>query len=86
MPDKGTALAGGQGQPVRKLSEQDSPYTVAEVAKILRKRPDTIYDWIRNGELPATQYGGTYYIPSWVLAPLLAPATPAAAPTGGEAA
>ena len=86
MPDKGTALPSGQGQPVRKLSEQDSPYTVAEVAKILRKRPDTIYDWIRNGELPATQYGGTYYIPSWVLAPLLPPATPAGTPTGGEAA
>ncbi len=86
MRDKGTALPTGQGQPVRKLSEHDSPYTVAEVARILRKRPDTIYDWIRRGELPHQRIGGTYYIPRWALAGLLPPAETALAPTGGEAA
>jgi excisionase family DNA binding protein len=86
MPHKGTALPTGQGQPPPTLSEQDGPYTVAEVAKILRKRPDTIYDWIRKGELPAQRIGGTYYIPRWALAPLLSPNETAAAPTGGEAA
>ncbi len=85
MPDKGTALPTGQGQSLQKLSEQDSPYTVAEVARILRKRPDTIYDWIRKGELPHQRIGGTYYIPQWALAPLLPPVE-AAAPPGGEAA
>jgi excisionase family DNA binding protein len=86
MPDKGTALPAAQGQPVQKLSEQDSPYTVAEVAKILRKRPDTVYDWIRKGELPSQRIGGTYYIPRWALASLLSPTEATAAPTGGEAA
>ena len=62
-------------------------YTVAEVAAMLGKHPNTIYDWVQRGALPAEKLGGTIYIPKWALARLLSPAaheqpTPAAAPAG----
>jgi excisionase family DNA binding protein len=91
MRDKGIALPAGQGQSSYELPAEERPYKVAEVAKFLRQRPETLYDWIRDGKLHATRYGGTYYIPRWVLAPLLSPAgdpraEPASAPAGGDAA
>jgi excisionase family DNA binding protein len=74
MHAQSTAVPAGQGEPVRKLSEDDSPYTVAEIAKILRKRRATVYDWVRKGALPSTRIGNTIYIPKWALAGLLPPA------------
>jgi excisionase family DNA binding protein len=62
-------------------------YTVAEVAAMLGKHPNTIYEWVQRGALPAEKLGGTIYIPKWALARLLAPApheqpAPAAAQVG----
>jgi excisionase family DNA binding protein len=66
-------------------------YTVAEVAAMLGKHPNTIYEWVQRGALPAEKLGGTIYIPKWALARLLSPATDheqasAAVPAGGEVA
>ena len=66
-------------------------YTVAEVAAMLGKHPNTIYEWVQRGALPAEKLGGTIYVPKWALARLLSPAAhdqaaPAAAPAGGEVA
>jgi excisionase family DNA binding protein len=64
-------------------------YTVAEVAALLHKHPNTIYEWVRKGSLPSERVGGTIFIPKWALARLTTPATglaPAVAPVGGEAA
>jgi excisionase family DNA binding protein len=62
-------------------------YTVAEVAAMLGKHPNTIYEWVQRGALPAEKLGGTIYIPKWALARLLSPApheqpAPVAAPAG----
>ena len=61
-------------------------YTVAEVAAMLGKHPNTIYEWVQRGVLPAEKLGGTIYVPKWALARLLSPAheqpAPAAAPAG----
>jgi excisionase family DNA binding protein len=62
-------------------------YTVAEVAAMLGKHPNTIYEWVQRGALPAEKLGGTIYIPKWALARLISPAAPdqpasAAAPAG----
>jgi excisionase family DNA binding protein len=62
-------------------------YTVAEVAAMLGKHPNTIYEWVQRGALPAEKLGGTIYIPKWALARLLSPAThdqPAPVGAGGE--
>jgi len=64
-------------------------YTVAEVAALLHKHPNTVYEWVRKGSLPSERVGGTIFIPVWALARLTTPATgpaPAVAPVGGEAA
>ena len=66
-------------------------YTVAEVAAMLGKHPNTIYEWVQRGALPAEKLGGTIYIPKWALARLMSPAAhheqaPAAVPAGGEVA
>jgi excisionase family DNA binding protein len=66
-------------------------YTVAEVAKLLGKHINTIYEWVQRGALPSERIGGTIYIPKWALARLVAPdadgeLTSATAPAGGEAA
>jgi excisionase family DNA binding protein len=62
-------------------------YTVAEVAAMLGKHPNTIYEWVQRGALPAEKLGGTIYVPKWALARLMSPAThdqttSAAAPAG----
>ena len=62
-------------------------YTVAEVAAMLGKHPNTIYEWVQRGALAAEKLGGTIYVPKWALARLLSPAAhdepdPAAAPAG----
>jgi excisionase family DNA binding protein len=64
-------------------------YTVAEVAALLHKHPNTVYEWVRKGSLPSERVGGTIFIPTWALARLTTPATgpaQAVAPVGGEAA
>ena len=64
-------------------------YTVAEVATLLNKHPNTIYEWVRKGSLPSERVGGTIFIPKWALARLTTPAAGSAAPVapvGGEAA
>jgi excisionase family DNA binding protein len=64
-------------------------YTVAEVAALLHKHPNTVYEWVRKGSLPSERVGGTIFIPVWALARLTTPATGPAepvAPVGGEAA
>jgi excisionase family DNA binding protein len=33
--------------------------TVPEVAKIVGVTPQTVYKWIRKGQLPAKKFGGT---------------------------
>jgi excisionase family DNA binding protein len=91
MRDKGIALPAGQGQPPRELPAEERPLKVAEVAKFLRQRPDTVYRWIHQGELEAQRIGGTYFIPRWALAQLLRPsgsppAEPPSVPAGGDAA
>jgi len=72
---------------------EDEPiaYTVAKVARLLDKHPNTVYEWVAKGVLPHQRIGGTIYIPKWSLADLFAPAalaesSPAAPPAGGEAA
>ena len=62
-------------------------YTVAEVAAMLGKHPNTIYEWVQRGALPAEKLGGTIYVPKWALARLISPAAhdqPAPARAGGE--
>jgi excisionase family DNA binding protein len=64
-------------------------YTVAEIATLLHKHPNTVYEWVRKGSLPSERVGGTIFIPVWALARLTTPATgpaQAVAPVGGEAA
>jgi excisionase family DNA binding protein len=91
MRDNDTALPDGQGPLQRELPAEERPFKVAEVAKFLRQRPDTVYRWIHQGELEAQRIGGTYFIPRWALAPLLSPASDSSAespsvPAGGDAA
>jgi len=91
MHAQGTALPTGQGRSVGELSDLDSPYTVAEVARFLRKHVNTVYGWIADGTLQAEKIGGTYYVPRWVLAPLVSsaggrPSTQVTVPeAGGDA-
>jgi len=92
MHAQGTALPAGQGVS-RRDQAQDEPiaYTVAKVARLLDKHPNTVYEWVAKGVLPHQRIGGTIYIPKWALAGLFAPAalaesSPAAPPAGGAAA
>ncbi|HYT94986.1 MAG TPA: helix-turn-helix domain-containing protein [Gemmataceae bacterium] len=93
MHTQGTALPGGQGATGHGLAGESGriAYTVAEVAALLGKHINTVYDWVKAGALPAERIGGTIYIPKWALGRLLAPdagapLTVATAPAGGEAA
>ena len=63
-------------------------YTVAEVAALLHKHTNTVYEWVRKGSLPSERVGGTIFIPTWALARLTTPESglQAVAPAGGEAA
>jgi len=88
MHAQGTALPAGQAVS-RRDQAQDEPiaYTVAKVARLLGKHPNTIYGWVEKGELPHQRIGGTIYVPKWALARLISPAAhdepaPAAAPAG----
>jgi excisionase family DNA binding protein len=91
MHAQGTAVPAGQGVSRRDQAD-DEPiaYTVAKVARLLDRHPNTIYEWVAKGELPHQRIGGTIYIPKWALAGLFAPAEPpksaSAAPQGGEVA
>lgn len=92
MHAQGTALPAGQGVSKRDQAE-DEPiaYTVAKVARLLGKHPNTVYVWVEKGELPHQRIGNTIYIPKWALAGLFAPAegaesTRSTTPTGGDAA
>jgi excisionase family DNA binding protein len=95
MHAQGTALPAGQG-PAGPAAAGESgriAYTVAEVATLLGKHPNTIYLWVQQGALPSERIGGTIYIPKWALASLASPSTAneftdeaQAALGGGEAA
>jgi excisionase family DNA binding protein len=91
MHAQGTALPTEQGASKRDQAD-DEPiaYTVAKVARLLGKHPNTIYEWVEKGELPHQRIGNTIYIPKWAFAGLFAPAEPPesrpAAPEGGDAA
>jgi len=92
MHAQGTALPAGRSVSERDQA-QDEPiaYTVAKVARLLDKHPNTIYEWVAKGVLPHQRIGGTIYIPKWALAGLFAPAalaesSQASPPAGGEAA
>ena len=88
MHAQGTALPAGQGVSTRDQAlDEPIAYTVAKVARLLGKHPNTIYEWVAKGVLPHQRIGGTIYIPKWALARLLSPAVPeqpapAAAPAG----
>lgn len=75
MHAQSTALPAEQGVSKRDQAE-DEPiaYTVAKVARLLGKHPNTIYGWVEKGELPHQRIGGTIYIPKWAFAGLFAPA------------
>jgi excisionase family DNA binding protein len=92
MHAQGTALPARQGAS-RRDQAKDEPiaYTVAKVARLLGKHPNTIYEWVAKGVLPHQRIGGTIYIPKWALAGLFTPAalaesSQASSPAGGEAA
>ena len=91
MHAQGTALPAGRSVSERDQA-QDEPiaYTVAKVARLLDKHPNTIYEWVEKGELPHQRIGGTIYIPKWAFADLFAPAaspqSASAASEGGDAA
>jgi excisionase family DNA binding protein len=92
MHAQGTALPAEQGVS-RHDQAADEPiaYTVAKVARLLDKHPNTIYGWVDKGVLPHQRIGGTIYIPKWALAGLIAPAEAPESPrpvtpAGGEAA
>jgi excisionase family DNA binding protein len=90
MHDKGTALPTGQGTATRGLSRTSQiAYTVAEFAELLGKHPNTVYDWIRKGQVPYERIGATYFIPERALGRLRDPSPTDALSTavpGGEAA
>ena len=82
MQSQGTALPPGQGSSRRGSAPKARiAYTVAEVAELLGKHPNTVYEWVRKGVLPSERIGNTIYIPKWALARLQAPP-----PEGDEAA
>lgn len=39
------------------MSESPSLMTVEEVAEFLRVRPSTVYDWAKDGKIPASKVG-----------------------------
>jgi excisionase family DNA binding protein len=82
-------MSAGQGTATRGRARRSRvAYTVAEFAELLGKHPHTVYEWIRKGQVPYEQIGGSYFIPEHALGRLRTPAGDAAAadPPGGEAA
>ena len=45
--------------------------TAAEAAEYLRGRPETIYRWMRNGELESIRFKGTVRVPARALEALV---------------
>ena len=90
MQAQGIALPAGQGTSKRGRARRSQvAYTVAEFAELLGKHPHTVYEWIRKGQVPFEQIGGSYFIPEPALGRLRSPATAdavAADSPGGEAA
>ncbi len=94
MHAQGTALPEGQGTtrsgPAGAGGGRDRiAYTVAEVAQLLGKHPNTVYGWVDKGVLPSRRIGGTIYMPKAALADLLDPiasAEPAPASAGATGA
>ena len=93
MHVQGTALPEGQGAATRDSAGETGriAYTVAEVAQLLGKHPNTVYGWVDKGALPSKRIGGTIYIPKAALADLLDPVAsaepaPAAASAGATGA
>ena len=92
MHAQGTALPPGQGVSKRdQAAEGPIAYTVANVAELLGKHPNTVYEWVSKGVLPHQRIGRTIYIPKYALAGLIAPAesaepTQSPAPAGGDTA
>jgi excisionase family DNA binding protein len=90
MHDKGTALPAGQGTPARGPARRSQvAYSVAEFAELLGKHPNTVYEWIRKGQVPFERIGNSYFIPEHALGCLRQSSPTAAMSTavpGGEAA
>jgi excisionase family DNA binding protein len=90
MPAQPTALPPGQDTTSHDPAAESGriAYTVAEVAQLLGKHPNTVYGWVKTGALPSERIGNTIYIPKWALAGLRTPAAAAlaVAPGGGEVA
>jgi excisionase family DNA binding protein len=87
MHDKGTALPTGQGTPARdKARRSQVAYTVAEFAALLGKHPNTVYEWIRKGQIPCERIGNSYFIPEYALGCLRDHSPADSAAPGGEAA
>jgi excisionase family DNA binding protein len=89
MPAQPTALPARQDPTSHDPAPESGriAYTVAEVAQLLGKHVNTVYDWVKAGALPSERIGGSIYIPKWALAGLRTPDPLAVAttPTGGEA-
>jgi excisionase family DNA binding protein len=90
MQQNTTSLPAGQAMAAPAPPKSPLGYTVAEVAKILGKHPNTIYAWLHAGPLADAkrQIGGAFYIPRRALRALLDLDDEAAGitPSGGEAA
>ena len=94
MHAQGTALPAEQANAGHRPAGESGriAYTVAEVAQLLGKHPNTVYGWVEASKLPSKRIGNTIYIPKWAFADLLdEPAEavqpePASTPAGGDAA
>jgi len=91
MQENPTSLPSGQAMAAPAPPKSPLGYTVAEVAAILGKHPNTIYAWTRPGcpLADARQIGSTFYIPRRAVRALLDLDDDTAelvSPTGGEAA
>ncbi len=73
MHAQGTALPAGQGNTGHGPAGEPGriAYTVAEVARLLGKHSNTVYEWAKKGALPSERIGNTIYIPKYALARLL---------------
>ncbi len=73
MQHDSTSLPAGQAIAAPAPPKSPLGYTVAEVAEILGKHPNTIYTWLHDGPLADAkrQIGGTFYIPRRAVRALL---------------
>ena len=49
----------------------DRLLTRDEVAQILRVHPDTVYDYIRRGDIPSIKIGHRRHVPAWFFRKLM---------------